>query len=231
MQRLKFFAVFVFLFVAALVFLFAVYYATGIKTIEVRGVSPDYPISGLAQFKGKNIFLLSSRDAELKIKNKNPYIKKIELTKNFPSTISFNIGLYYDEAELNVGTGYFMLSSDGRILFKNKVRPAIKPLINYYQKLNYYAYSAGDYLNLNDINDSIYYINLLEDLGLAVDSLDIKDKDMLLFNVGQKSVVFTTAKSRERQKYELGQIIREFKITGTDYKSIDLRFDKPIIKL
>jgi hypothetical protein len=187
-------------------------------------------VSGLGEIKGKNIFLISEAQAAKSIKEKNPYIKNVILQKEYPSTVSVAITLYSEEAELNVGTGYFVLSSDGRVLSKNKKRVTSKPVINFYQKLNYYSYSAGDFVKINDITEAIYYINVLLDLGISVDSLDIKDRDMLLCNVGKKSIVFTTSRSREQQKYEISQIVKEFRITGRDYSTIDLRFEKPIIK-
>jgi hypothetical protein len=211
--------------------LFLLYSATEVKTIEIKNSRSDFQISGLGDYKGKNIILLSEKDIAKKIKEKNPLLKKVVVEKKYPETLSITIDFYEGEAELNVGTGFFVLSEDGRILSKNKKRAGTETLVNFYQKLNYYSYSSGDYLNINDINDAVYYIKLLENLGLSVDNLDIKDRDMLLCNIGEKTIIFTTSKSRERQKYELSQIIREFKITGTDYKSIDLRFEKPIIKL
>jgi len=211
--------------------LFYGYNSTSIKTIEIENVPEGFQISGLSDYKGKNLLLLSEEEVTKKIKSKNPLIKNTRVQKKYPSTIMIAFDLYREEAELNVGTGYFVLSEDGRILSKNKKSAGTKTLINFYQKLNYYSYSSGDYLKINDINDAIYYIGLLENLGLFVDNLDIKDRDMLLCNIGEKTIIFTTSKSRERQKYELSQIIKEFKITGTDYKSIDLRFEKPIIKL
>lgn len=211
--------------------LFFLYSSTSIRTIEIENSSDSKQISGLDEYKDKNLLFLSEDEISEKIKSKNAWIRKTRVTKKYPSTISISIDLYREEAELNVGTGYFVLSEDGRILSKNKKPTGTKTIINFYQKLNYYSYSAGDYLYINDINEAVYYIMLLENLGLTVDNLDIKDRDMLLCNIGEKTIVFTTSKSRERQKYELSQIIKEFKITGTDYRSIDLRFEKPIIKL
>ena len=132
---------------------------------------------------------------------------------------------------LKVSAGYFILSEDARILLKiNKIQEQLT-LINYYQKLNFYSYSSGDYLDLRDIKLGVSFTVALATLGYDVDILDINDSDMLLCNVGDKTIIFTTAKDAKLQLYELREIIRQFKIKGNDFKSIDLRFEKPIIRL
>lgn len=230
LNKLKVPVVFTVIFAVALGGLFLLYSILSIKTIEIDNTNPTSTISGLNQYMGKSLLLLSGAELEKKLKSKNPFLKNVSAVKKYPSTLILTADYYSAEVELNVGTGYFLISEDGRILAKNKKSRGDKTIVNFYQKLNYYSYNSGDYLDINDINESIYYVRLLENLGIKVDNLDIKDRDMLLCNIGSKEIIFTTSKSREQQSYELTQIIKQFKITGTDYRTIDLRFEKPIIK-
>lgn len=225
-------SVVVFLLITAVFFglLFCIDTIFRIKEITVDDNGQKQFISGLNDFKNQNLILISPKDIALKIKEKNPTIKDVQVNKKYPNILELSFDFYDPSAEINVAGGYFILSSDGRILSKNKNKGGLLPLISYYQKLDYYSYSAGDYLDINDIKTAISFIQSLKDLGLQVESLDINDKDMLLCNVGDKKIIFSAEKNIALQQYELQQIVRQFKIQGKEYQSIDLRFDKPVVK-
>ena len=199
--------------------------------MEIKNDKIDHRIIGLTDYHDQSLFLINDKELSEEIKKKNPYLKSLKITKKFPSTLVLYPDFYQPVAALKVSAGYFILSEDGRILAKIKESNRDLTLINYYQKLNYYSYSAGDYLDLIDINLGISFSQNLNRAGLRVDILDIADRDMLVCNVGEKKIIFTAAKDIELQIYELNQIIRQFKIKGQDFKSIDLRFEKPVVKL
>ena len=69
------------------------------------------------------------------------------------------------------------------------------------------------------------------DLELKINSIDISSLDMLGFNLDGKKLLFTTEKPVETQAYILEKVVGQFKIEGKDFKSLDLRFDKPVIVL
>ncbi|KKP73817.1 MAG: hypothetical protein UR68_C0002G0040 [Candidatus Roizmanbacteria bacterium GW2011_GWA2_35_19] len=104
------------------------------------------------------------------------------------------------------------------------------PKINYYQKLNYFSFLPGDFIKYEDIKSGLFFLRFLKDSGLQVNDLDIADFDMLLFNVGDKKIIFTTLKNKEKQIIEAESILHQFKIEGKYWQSIDMRFDKPIVK-
>lgn len=218
------------LFLASLTTIFFLDLKTRVKTIAIRNEG-NHKMTGLDDYKNISLFLIDDSEIAGDLKKKNPDIKSVRIKKKFPSSLLIYPDFYRPSAILTVSTGYFILSEDGRILAKTKENLNDLPVVNYYQKLNYYSYSSGDYLDLKDIGLGILFSERLARLGFKVDILDIADRDMLVCNVGEKKIIFTAVKDTELQLYELNQIIRQFKIKGQDFKAIDLRFEKPVIKL
>lgn len=218
-------------FLSALSALFFVDLKTRIKFIEIKNETNQEKLNGLSDYQNKSLFLINDKELIDELKKKNPYVETVKIQKKFPSSLIIYPNFYQPVAVLEVSAGYFVLSSDGRILAKTKNGVQDLTAINYYQKLNYYFYSAGDYLDLMDIKLGLLFSQNLDRLGLRVDILDIADRDMLVCNVGEKKIIFTSAKDSGLQIYELNQIIRQFKIKGEDFESIDLRFQKPVVKL
>lgn len=221
-----------FLLTVAVVFTLAyvVNFLFEVKNVEVTGVSKNHKVLGLAAFEGGNLVLLSPHEVSAQLIKKNPSVRKVEVEKKYPSTLRIRIELYRPKVELAVNVGYFILAEDGRILEKSKTRSGSYTSFNYYQKLNYFTYGAGDFIEFKDIQDSIFFVKTLENMGFKVDVVDINNRDMLLCNIGEKKIIFTSEKDRALQQYEVGQILKQFKIEGKDFRSVDLRFEKPVVK-
>ena len=54
---------------------------------------------------------------------------------------------------------------------------------------------------------------------------------MVAFNLDKKKIIFSLEKNRTIQAYQLETLIKQFQIEGKEFVSLDLRFDKPIIKI
>lgn len=204
--------------------------ALNIKYIIIKGYQDATPLRGLSSYYQKNILFASAEELKKNLFEQNPQLQLIVVQKVFPNTLVLNVELRSILALLEMNGGYAYLSKEGKIIQKNRQQRGEFPLIKYYQKLNYAAYSAGDDIQYIDLLSSLHFINKLRDLGLRTDTVDINGLDMLLFTIGSKKIFFTSEKNKEIQDYELEQIIRQFKIEGKDFASLDLRFEKPIIR-
>jgi hypothetical protein len=202
-----------------------------INQVEIQGINRDFPLKGLATITGQNLLLLSDVQVIQTIIDVNPQIKTVKIEKVFPQKIKLIIGIYQPEAILKVSNGFFILGSDGRILSKIKIQNQLLPFINYYQKLDYYSFNTGDKLSYKDILWSLDLLKKVFNLGLKVDTIDINGLDVIALHLGEKSLLFSTERDIEIEKYELETIIKQFKISRRDYKNIDFRFDKPIVEL
>jgi len=184
--------IFAFLFVFLLFFLILYYLQLSFLIKKVEVISKDkISLLGTEEYINKNLFFISDEDISSTLKQKNPLIKIITVQKKFPSSLILIPELYKPLADIEVSNGYFVISEDGRILSKSKNYDKSYPLVTYYQKLNYFAYSSGDYINLKDITTSLYFLKFLQSSSLTIDSVDIKDKDMLVFNLENREIILT----------------------------------------
>jgi hypothetical protein len=213
----------------ALVFLFGIYFLLQIKKIIVKEYTDSIPLRGLRSFAQKNLLLVSPDDVKKIILTENPTIRSVAVQKAFPNTLIITVESQPFIAIFEMNSGYVYLSENGKIIQKSKEKKEDIPLIKYYQKMNYASYNPGESLEYNDILTALHFLKTATEVGLQTDTVDINGFDMLLFSVGDKKLFFTTEKKKETQDYELRQIIKQFKIEGRDFKSLDLRFEKPII--
>lgn len=202
-----------------------------VRQINIISDTHNGPIYGLDNYRGQNLLFLSTTKMMTAIKTQNPEIRNIIVTKKYPQLLEVQIEYYWPLAVVDNGDNFYFLSADGRILAKNSQNNLSIPVIHYYQKLNQYLFTVGDWISFNDITDTLYFIRSMSEIGLAVSRVDINGTDMILCNTGDKQIIYTTGKSRDLQVYELEQIIRDFKIKGQQFKSLDLRFEKPVVKL
>jgi len=214
--------------------LFFIFFVTNqffkIKTIEINKLSNNWLPLGIKGFKGENLLVLSTTDIEQKIVNNNPDIKSAEVKKIYPDKLKITIELYRPFVVLKVSNGFFILTEDGRIIEKKRKIESNLPIINFYQLLSYYYFNTGDRLEYKDLQGALKFLKASENLGLKIVSIDISGNNMIGFNLVNQKVVFSTKKNFGKQEYELRTIVKQFLIQGKKFKSLDLRFNKPVVK-
>lgn len=199
-----------------------------VKTIKIIGKEK---IIGIEDFKNKLIFFIFEDDFKKIIYKKNPLIASLILKKIYPSTLEIEIKKEKPIAQLIVNNGYLILNNQGKILFKKKEKDLFLPEINFYQKIFDSEYSLGDTIDFKDIIKGLFFLKKInEELNLKCYLLDIKGNNMLVFNLENNKIILSADKDKEEDFYQLKEIIKNLKILGKNYKEIDLRFDKPIIR-
>ena len=208
-----------------------------IKTILVEGNIPGNQIKGLENLKGQSLyFLTDSYIADTLVKN-NPNIRLVEIIKEFPNKLVLKLEHIKPAAQLKLNVGFAELSDEGKIL--KKLKPSqtrLKqknvrlPIINFYQQFDYYQITTGNNLDYEEIVTTLFLLKKSRELDLKIESIDISGLTMIVFNLKDKKIIFTSQKTNEKQAFELEAIIKQFKIEAKDFKILDLRFDKPLIK-
>ncbi|CAN5146946.1 hypothetical protein BH09PAT2_BH09PAT2_09880 [soil metagenome] len=200
-----------------------------IINIVVSNNQKEIPIAGTPAIEGRYIFLTSEQEIADTITRTNPTIKSVTVAKQYPDTIKLSVTRYQRVANLKSNEGYFLLGDEGRILGKTKELEKSKlPVITYYQSIPFSQYQAGAQLPFEDIRDSIYFLGKLRAMGIVINSIDIAGFHMLGLYTEEKKYFFSSEKERAIQLYHMEQAIKRFK-TEKKYKSIDVRFDKPVI--
>ena len=229
LKKLKFFLFFIFF---CLIFFFILFFINQfflIKKIEIVS-DRKFPLVNKNDLINKNLIFINPDETAKKIILENSVLKKAVVNKVWPATIKITLYFYEPIAALIVNQGLFILSEDGRILVKIKSGQPFLPAINYYQKLNSNSFQTGDRIDYKDIQQTLFFINKLKQINLLPLTIDIKGQDMLVFNLsGDKKIIFSSAKEKKLQNYQLEFIIKQFKIEGKEFKKIDLRFEKPVI--
>jgi len=208
-----------------------------IKTIHVEGEVPTDQIRGLENLKGTNLyFLTDGYISDILVKN-NPDIQINQIIKELPNKIILKLKYIQPIAKLKLNVGFAQLSVEGKILKKSKPRSAGSkqnvaglPIINFYQQFDYYQISTGNNLGYEEIVTALFLLEKSQELDLKIETIDISGLTMIVFNLKDKKIIFTSEKPSKKQAFELEAIIKQFKIEAKEFKVLDLRFDKPIVK-
>lgn len=201
-----------------------------IKTIKIKGDQCNNNFIGADLLKEKTFLtiLINKEKIKKELESLNPQIRKIDLNFNSVNELFINISCFYPLAYIKQD-GYFLyLSENGRILFKKKEPEKNLTAIDYYQKIPYF-YKTGDWLNFKDLKLALLMIKTLNDLGYKSQKVQIKSEDFIILYVDNKNIIFSSSKDDKRQKLELTEILKQFKIKGRDFQKLDLRFDKPVV--
>lgn len=211
----------------------AVYYAQTelkIKSVIVNNINSKSSLQGLSLLNDMNMLFLDENDIEKQLYKSNSYIKTISIKKQYPSTLILAVAMHVPLAQFEVSEGYFVLSKNARILKKAKSTSASLPIIRYYQKLSYNGYNAGDTIEFKDIKASLQFLEKAKNLGLAINSIDIRGFNMIALNTKDEKMLFTLEKSIKDQLYQFEQVVKQFKVQGKEFKVIDFRFDRVIVE-
>ena len=86
-------------------------------------------------------------------------------------------------------------------------------------------------MEYNDIKTTLFFLKKLGELDLGVANVDINGLNMIRLNLKSGVILATTEKDLETQAYQLEKIIKQFRIEGKEFETLDLRFDKPVVKI
>lgn len=204
-----------------------------VKIIKIEGIPKEAILYGLENIKNVPLLTLSSKSVEERMKKSNPFISLIQVAKKYPQTLILTISSDKPLAYFESDTGFFALSQDGKVLSKLKESPSSfnLPIIHYFEKLHFASYQPGDLLKHKDIDMALKILKQMSGMGMKINTIDIDGVDMIGFSLKGKTVVFSSEKDIDAQVYQLEQIVHQFKIQGTDFKKLDLRFNRPILEL
>ena len=220
------------IFIAIAVFIALIYFFSYFKLrhILIEGEITNHKIFGLENLKGVNLIFLTQESVTNIIYKNNPAIEIEEITKVYPDKLFLKLNFSIPLAQLKLNSGFAQLSENGRVFKKIKALDKKLPVINFYQQFDYFQISVGDVFNYEELNTVLFLLKKCRDLDLLVESIDISGLSMIVFNLKEKKILFTTEKKAEKQAEELETLLRQFKIKAQDFQSVDLRFAKPIVR-
>lgn len=230
LQKSKHFFIFVFcgiLFLGILYFLDAKY---RVKTLTIEGIR-DETIEGTETLKNRRIWMIDDAETIAYLNERNPGIKIISFDKNYPDEVIIEAKKIVGAAYLHVDSGFYLISDEGILLEKSREEPnSDRPLIEYYQKIPYSQYHLGQEMSQKDILDGLYFLKVVESSRQKVISIDIEGFNMLGLNTEKYKYFFTSEKDRELQEYLFEKSIAQMNLEGIEFKELDFRFEKPVVR-
>src|SRR3989344_3637032 len=217
----KFILVTIFLIVLASL---SVFFLFKIENIEVAGgkeCAEESAIQG--QFRGRNIFIVSSKQAEETIVNNYKCVKNVTVQKKYPSTLL--IAVEADRPLVKVGDKDIYLTENGFVL-ENQNQGNL-PTIFFDKEPEL---RPGEKIEEDTV---VFALSLISQIGkteFVATSIRVLNPAMIsVYNRESQTVIFASEKDAGRQVDSLQLILSESKIDPSKIEKIDLRFAKPVI--
>ena len=200
------------------IFLFKI---ENIEVAEGKGCVDETAIK--TQFKGKNIFTVSSKQAQETIANIYKCAKNVTVQKKYPSTLVVTVDV--DRPLVKVGDKNIYITENGFVLegqnqgnlptiFFDK-EPELRP---------------GGKIEDDTVLYSLSLISQIGKTDFVATSIRILNPAMIsVYNRESQAVIFTSEKDTSSQVDSLQLILSESKIDPSKIEKIDLRFAKPVI--
>lgn len=202
-----------------------------VQKVELIGDTVTPPIQGYDALYRSFLPLLKESEFVSMLANRNPQITDIALEKRYPDTVLVTYRKSIPTAVLASSDRYYLLTDSGRVLSILDTKPEKLPVVTYYQQFYRDQVVVGDSIETKDIQLSLSMVDVLESLGFAVKEVDIKSFYMIrLVLSDSREIYISTEKQFDKQVYQIRSILKKFKVDGTQFRSLDVRFDKPVIK-
>lgn len=219
-------------FVVCLVALTSIYARNllSVKEIVITSYQKKETVRGLEPYYFEFLPFVSVEKLQKNLVELNPIIAKIEVTKVYPNRLNLNLKTVKPIVTIKVADEYVLLAVNGRILQKLKVKPSALTELVYYQQLFNEQIKIGELLGYKDLQIAIRFVDILGSFGYKVKRVDIDSFYMIRLELeDSREILVTTEKDIQKQEYQVGAILRQFKVDGTNFKRIDVRYDKPVM--
>ena len=213
---------FTLIFLVSLAFLSAFLFK--IKNTEVREGKGCIDESAIkAQFAGKNIFTVSSKQIQGIIADAYKCAKNVSVQKKYPSTLVITVDV--DRPLVKVGDKDIYLTENGFVL-ENQNQGNL-PTIFFDKEPEL---RPGEKIEEDTV---VFALSLISQIGkteFVATSIRVLNPAMIsVYNRESQTVIFTSEKDAGRQVDSLQLILSESKIDPSKIEKIDLRFAKPVI--
>lgn len=202
-----------------------------VKKIEVLGSTrfdKGYIVKKSELDLNKNIYLLSKKNMKEKLLE-NPYIKNVEISVEFPSTLKVAINERVEVAALQYQGKYVLIDEEGVALrVEEDIKKADKPLFSGV-KLTRVQLGQPTGIKEKEIFKSISrFINAAENARIIsnISEINIKDKNNIFILTTQGiQVLIGKGENLEYKFLELNQILLNLYSKNITTGIIDMRFN------
>jgi len=180
-------------------------------------------------FKGENIFLLAPREVKETLLEENGYIKEAYVEKNIPSTLSIKIDEY-----IPLYIGY---SSERCVLYSSegtRIKEICKECLEECKDESFISISSNSLL---ESSKRLIYIDeirkiskLLDTFGFNVKKIEIGE-GVSTFTATDNTFTFDMSYNLDIQLNRMYLVGQKINSESMEFTSLDLRFERPVMKL
>lgn len=200
-----------------------------VQEVVIEGVSN---LSGLEGYSGAFLPLLKQSDVEAAVSSSNPTLAEVHVYKQYPHTLYLTARELRPVVSVKLSDGYMYISEVGTVLGKNRSESdAALPVLTYYQPLFFNQAPIGSVVEHAEIVTAAEMTHKVLDLGIAVTKIDITNENMIVLHTDSFTILVTSIKDAQHQLRVLDYTYKQLRRGGEKFTSIDVRFEKPIIKL
>ena len=200
---------------------------------QIKNIEPNIELKhaniqqATNQYLGQEYFSLNLYNLEQDILDSEKYIKGVNAEKVFPNKVRLKIEEYIPTSYLEYKETCYIISQEGVIL---------EELVEYEECTLENGILLETDQNILAENRLIFdveveeAITVLTEFGWEVNKIKF-NKNVLNFTDGEKTVVIEVNQEYENQLAKLYLILEKANIEGIEYESLDLRFQRPVMKL
>lgn len=222
-----------------------------VKQVEVEGnltCADQVQIKNSSDLFGQNFFFLNSSKTGNNLKKKFLCLRSITITKYLPNRIKLQVFerqpavafVTLKEKEASVSAlietsatpsadnikDYYIVDDEGVVFSKEITGLNLSKIYIYDSKI-----SLGQKLSNDLIGNALKILEKVRSFGMDIKTSLISDNFFIINNSAKPKIVFNLDNQINIQLASLQLILAEAKIDLIDLEFIDLRFDKPIIKV
>ncbi|MDP2735306.1 MAG: FtsQ-type POTRA domain-containing protein [bacterium] len=178
------------------------------------------------QVLARSIFLLDSGKVEEEIKRDFPTVKAVEFTRSLPDQLSIQVSVRVPLAIIeDAGGARFLVDSEG-LLFREAADEKV-PVIKLPEGS---AGEIGGEVDGQGISGYLETLDLVSQKGLSAQGIFLHTSTIELRLKG--TVAWLSSEGPIDSQIEiLTQLLHRYKISGQTPKSVDLRFNRPVVRL
>jgi hypothetical protein len=221
-------------FIITALIILIIYILTIVGVFKIKKIETDKELKHIQnltqitnQYLGEGYFSLNLEQMENDIKNSNRYIKTVSAAKFFPSKIRLEIEEYQPTSYLEYKDICYIFSQEGVILEEETEYEECVLENGILLESDQNILAENKLIFDTEVEETVA---VLTEFGWEVNKIKL-DKNILNFSDGKKVVVIEVNEEYEDQLAKLYLILEKANIEGIEYESLDLRFQRPVMKL
>lgn len=177
------------------------------------------------RLRGRNLLFFSTKRLQKEILTRNIWLQEVVLEKIFPDTLVIITRNRVPVLQIESDGYYYLVDENGLIFSSSKIEQTLPRLSALFSSL-----VVGRVLEPEIVNTLFPLLRELHVGGLLVTSIDYHSPgDVRLLLPSGVVIISSTSHFRPAEASSLQMIMRSFRIEGKFPRTIDLRFDKPVV--